>query len=153
MRCRKIQDGEVIWFGSAGKNQDGTAKLVYNQEELYQNLRSQNKSVRDNAFNTFTKSKYNFADNQEGVANSLTQRLSVIKKELWYRMSYGLPLFDKVKSKVFMDSEITQIIMSHPEVTRIIKFNSKVLNKNYTYEAVILTTYGELELNSRRIEV
>lgn len=119
MRCRQIKNGEIVWFNSLGKD-------------------SNNKKIPAE----------NFVDEKEAVASSLTQRLSILRKELWYRVSYGLPLFEKVKSKVFMDSEVTQIIMSHPDVIRIQSFSSEIINKNYTYTALIVTVYGELSLEA-----
>lgn len=124
MRCRQIKNGEVVWFNSLGKDSNDLAIKADN-----------------------------FVENEKAVASSLIQRLSVLKKELWYRISYGLPLFEKVKSKVFMDSEITQIIMSHPEVSRIQSFSSYIINREYSYDCVIITTYGEIKLNSKNINM
>lgn len=119
MRCRQIKNGEVVWFNSIGKDISGN-KI----------------------------SAENYVENQKAISNSLTQRLSVLKNELWYNINYGLPLFDKVKSKTFMDTTVTQIIMSHPEVIRIINFTSQVKNNVYRYKATIISTYGQLVLNT-----
>ena len=127
MRCRRIitdtdKKKKVVWFGSYGKNEDGTAKFYDNTKHN------------------------NFSDKQEGVADSLTQRLSVIKGELWYNISYGLPLFEKQKSKVAIDSFIGSTITTHPDVTSIESFKSQVIDKNYTCTIVINTVYGQINL-------
>lgn len=130
MRCRRIINGEVVWFNSLGLDQ---SKPTTNKEgqTIYPAIKADN-----------------FSDTQQAVADSLTQRLSVLKKELWYKMQYGLPLFDKIKSKVFMDSEITSIILSHPDVRRIEKFNSTIVNKKYTFTCQIVSKYGEMSFGS-----
>lgn len=93
--------------------------------------------------------KQSYAEYQEGVASSLIQRLSVIKGELWYQINYGLPLFDKIKSKGIYDSTIIGIITNHPDVTDIEEFNSYVEKNVYYFNAKINTIYKEsLELSS-----
>lgn len=124
MRCRQIKNGEVVWFNSLGKD-------------------ANNNAIKDT----------NFVDNQLAVSCSLIQRLSVLKNELWYKVNYGLPLFDKVKSKVFMDSNVTQIIMQHPDVVKIISFSSKIENKTYVYTAFIESKFGNLTINSSDVTV
>ena len=124
MRCRRIQNGKVVWFGSTGKNEDGTAKF-YNTNNIHDN----------------------FSDKQQSVVDSLTQRLSVLKKELWYDYNYGMPLLEKQKSKLSLDSFIGTTILSHPDVRSIISFNSKVVNKKYMCDIKILSTFGEININ------
>lgn len=118
MICRKIENGNVVWFGSIGKNPDGTA------------------IKRDN-----------FSKQQEGVSDSLTQRLSLIKGELWYNITYGLPLFDKIKSKVLIDSQVINIITSHPDVIRINNFSSTLERNNYSCYIKVITQYGNIDIN------
>ena len=128
MRCRKIIDGNIVWFGSIGKNEDGTSKSVYDTS----------KQIRDSSFN--------FSEQQQAVADSLTQRLSILKRELWYRINYGLSLFEK-NSKALIDSEISSIIMSHPDVSKISSFSSYMIDKKYTLNVQIVSIYGEITLN------
>lgn len=85
----------------------------------------------------------NYAKEQHGVACSLIQRLSVIKGELWYKSSYGLPLMDKIKNKGIYDSIIINIINSHPDVRRIEYFNSSVENHSYVFNFIVNTIYNE----------
>ena len=126
MRCRKIIDGNIVWFGSVGKNEDGTGQLVYTEKDR--------------------NSKFNFSEEQQAVSDSLTQRLSILKRELWYRINYGLSLFEK-NSKALIDSEISSIIMSHPDVSRISSFSSYMIDKKYTLNVQIVSIYGEITLN------
>lgn len=121
MICRDIVDGNVIWFGSKGKNLDGTA-------------------IFDNDEHT------SYASGSKGVAASLTERLSVIKEELWFDMLYGLPLIDKIKSKAQMDLFITKNVLRHPDVTDISSFSSELIKNKYTCSMVVNTVYGEISL-------
>ena len=89
----------------------------------------------------------NYAQTQEGVATSLTQRLSVLKNELWYDYNYGVPLFDKVKSKAFIDSYLISTILKHPDVTQLIDFTSNVDKNSYSCTFKVKTKYGDLTVN------
>lgn len=89
----------------------------------------------------------NYAKEQEGVATSLTQRLSVLKNELWYDYNYGVPLFDKVKSKAFIDSYLISTILKHPDVTQLIDFTSNVDKNSYSCTFKVKTKYGDLTVN------
>lgn len=89
----------------------------------------------------------NYAKEQEGVSTSLTQRLSVIKNELWYDYNYGVPLFDKVKSKAFIDSYLISTILKHPDVTQLIDFTSNVDKNSYSCTFKVKTKYGDLTVN------
>lgn len=124
MRCRKIVNGEVVWFNSLGTDDEG-------------------KSIPSE----------NFSTEQQAVADSLTQRLSVLRKELWYDVNYGLPLIEKVKSKEYMDAAIADIILENPDVIRIQSFSSQIVNHKYTYNVVVLSTYGELSLSSANFQI
>lgn len=88
-----------------------------------------------------------FAEAQEGVACSLTQRLSIIKGELWYQIQTGLPLFDKSVSVTTLDSWIIKTIMLHPDVKSILTFNSKLEQHSYQCAVTIMTKYGQVELS------
>lgn len=90
----------------------------------------------------------NYAEEQEGVAASLIQRLSVLKKELWYRASYGLPLLDKIRNKGILDAIVIDIIMSHPDIENLISFGSEFnqLKHQYSFVFSVLTTYTDEEV-------
>lgn len=106
----------------------------------------------DKAILVYDKSKkeqnsgFNFSDKQQAVSDSLTQRLSVIKTELWYNVTYGLPLYEKVKSKEVIDSNVLSIVDSHPDVVTVKSFQSKILNSKYSCDMQILTIYGDVNL-------
>ena len=88
---------------------------------------------------------YNYAGEQEGVKYSLVPRLSVIKGELWYKASYGLPILEKIKSKGIYDAIVINIILEHPDVTNIENFTSSFDKKEHTYKLEtcdINTIYG-----------
>lgn len=128
MRCRRVKrqtsENTIVWFGSYGLNSDGTAKF-FNENDKHDN----------------------YGDKQEAVADSLTQRLSVIKNELWYNVYYGLPLIDKIKSKTELDAIVASIIFTHPDVIDIIKFESRVVNKHYYMSSVISSKYGDIQID------
>ena len=88
-----------------------------------------------------------FLENQSGVATSLTQRLSIIKGELWYKVSHGLPLYDKVSKKIEMDAAVLKIVNEHPDVITVNNFNSSIIKHTYKCSMEIVSKYGELELS------
>ena len=121
MRCRKLvrnEDGfDVVWFNSAGMN-------------------NSNNMIADE----------NFATEQQYVADDLTQKLLVLKNELWYAIQYGVPLLDKIKSKIKMDSFVATTIMSQPDVIKILKFNSSLNNRVYHVDVSILSSFGNINI-------
>lgn len=129
MKTRRIKTDNlghrhIVWFGSYGKNDDGTAK-----------------------FYSSTNKHDNYSSEQQSVVDGLTQRLSVIKGELWYKINEGVPLFDKFKSKAIIDSELLSIISSHPDVKSILSFESVINKTSYSCNVKILTIYGEVEVS------
>lgn len=120
-RCRAMKDGNLVWFNSYGTNEDGSA-IKYSDDNT------------------------SFAEDKDAVANSLAQRLSSLRSELWYNVEHGIPLFDKVKSKIEIDLTIANIVENHPEVINITSFISSVENKKYTCSLIINTSMGSLEL-------
>ena len=115
MRCRNSIDKNIVWFGSYGIEEDGKAKKV----------------------------KENFVENEKAVAQSLKQKLSVIQGELWYHINYGLPLYNKVKSKGVLDAVILGILEDHPSVKKIINFKSSIVNHKYTFTFTVNTIYNK----------
>lgn len=88
----------------------------------------------------------NYATGSEGVANSLRQRLSVLKHELWYDYNRGMPLPDKARSKAIIDAYVIRTILEHPDVIDIEGFESEQERNNYTCYFVVNTIYGQIEL-------
>ena len=115
MRCRNSIDKNIVWFGSYGIEEDGKAKKVDD----------------------------NFVENEKAVAQSLKQKLSVIQGELWYHINYGLPLYNKVKSKGVLDAVILGILEDHPSVKKIINFKSSIVNHKYTFTFTVNTIYNK----------
>ena len=115
MRCRNSIDKNIVWFGSYGIEEDGKAKKV----------------------------DENFVENEKAVAQSLKQKLSVIQGELWYHINYGLPLYNKVKSKGVLDAVILGILEDHPSVKKIINFKSSIVNHKYTCTFTVNTIYNK----------
>lgn len=112
-----MKDNKIVWFNSLGKNDDGSAIKADN-----------------------------FSENVAAVTSSITQRLSVLKNELWYNVEYGLPLFDKVRRKVEIDIVVAGIIESHPDVVNIENFTSQIINRRYSCNVTINTKEGTLNI-------
>ena len=115
MRCRNSIDKNIVWFKSYGIEEDGKAKKV----------------------------DENFVENEKAVAQSLKQKLSVIQGELWYHINYGLPLYNRVKSKGVLDAVILGILEDHPSVKKIINFKSSIVNHKYTFTFTVNTIYNK----------
>lgn len=129
MKCRRINpdNGMIVWFGVKDviQNETGINEAVFQDEN--------NKHA-------------NYATGSEGVANSLRQRLSVLKHELWYDYNRGMPLPDKARSKAIIDAYVIQTILEHPDVIDIEGFESEQERNNYTCYFVVNTIYGQIEL-------
>ena len=115
MRCRNSIDKNIVWFKSYGIEEDGKAIKV----------------------------DENLVENEKAVAQSLKQKLSVIQGELWYHINYGLPLYNKVKSKGVLDAVILGILEDHPSVKKIINLKSSIVNHKYTFTFTVNTIYNK----------
>lgn len=133
MKCRRfktwtdennIEHRDIVWFGSYGIHEDGTAKF-YNKNNIHDN----------------------YSEKQQAIIDCLTQKLSVIRNELWYKMSYGLPLFEKYKSKGVIDTYIMSVVLSQKNVKSFISFNSVLNKNNYSCQFTILSDYGNITLS------
>lgn len=120
MKCRQMINGNIVWFGSIGKDEQGNA--------------------------IFVEDKKSYVSNQDAIANSLTEKLNVLQNELWYNINYGIPLFNKYKSKAIIDAYITNEILSQKGVKNIITFTSTFVKHSYSCYAKINTVYGVLEV-------
>ena len=129
MKCRRINpdNGMIVWFGV---------------KDVIRNEAGENQAI----FQDETNKHANYATGSEGVANSLKQRLSVLKHELWYDYNRGMPLPDKARSKAIIDAYIIQTILEHPDVIDIKGFESEQERNNYTCYFVVNTIYGQIEL-------
>lgn len=88
----------------------------------------------------------NYASGVSGTISSITQRLSVIKGELWYQINHGLPLLEKHKNKDMIDAAILEIISRHPDVLGIPDYKSEIENHTYSFSCMIDTVYGSSSL-------
>ena len=84
-----------------------------------------------------------FVKDKQAVRDSLQQRLSVIKHELWFEPEFGLPLVDK-PSKLDIDFDVIDTINQTEGVFEIINFQSSVSGKQYSAEFTVSTIYGEI---------
>lgn len=136
MKCRRIYfeisdniilQRNIVWFGSYGKNVDGTAKF-YNLNDKHDN----------------------YGNEQQGLSDSLTQRLNILQGELWYNINLGFPLWDKQKNTTVFDAYIGSVILQHPDVKAINDFSSELIKVEseqqliYTATIVIQSKFGEL---------
>lgn len=129
MKCRRINpdNGMIVWFGV---------------KDVIRNEAGENQAI----FQDKTNKHANYATGSEGVANSLRQRLSVLKHELWYDYNRGMPLPDKTRSKAIVDAYIIQTILEHPDVIDVEGFESEQERNNYTCYFIVNTIYGQIEL-------
>lgn len=97
------------------------------------------------------KSKYATSylyDSKEAIASNLITKLSIIRGELWYNKTYGLPLLDKIKNKWIMDAEIVDIILSESGVSAITSLDSALTKEGvYTAEIKVSTIYGDISVS------
>lgn len=144
MKCRNYVEAldelgkstkTIVWFKSAGHN------TLYCSNSIYCSDRVVVKA------NTAIQKYNNYAEKQDAVVCSLNQKLSVIKGELWTDINYGIPLFDKYRSKAIMDAYILQKLNKHADVKKILTFNSVFQEHSYSCTMTILSTYGELTLS------
>lgn len=127
MRCRELyvdaqKKNHVVWFGSYG--------------------------VDSNEFALKWKDgTTSFATAQEGISTLLTQRLSVIRTELWNNIKFGLPLIDKISSKEVIDSHVLEIISTTQDVRRVLSFESTLSNSHsYSCSVIVESTYSIVEV-------
>lgn len=129
---------DVVWFGTIGKQAMGFDNQAWDVA-MWDEMPGEAIFLRED--------RSSFSERQQSVVDSLTQRLSIIRGELWYAMSYGLPLFEKNRSKIEFDAFILKVISSHPDVDSIISFKSEVVSSNYTCEVKIQSKYGPISIN------
>ena len=121
LRCRPIVNNTYVFFNSCGKDENGNS-IKYSEDGV------------------------SFAKDEEGVAQSLTQRLSIIRSELWYNVLYGIPLFDKMKTKIEADIAVATMIEMHPDVKNIDDFTSQIINRKYSCNVTVNTKEGTLNI-------
>lgn len=121
---------DLVFFGSYGVNADGTAKFY-------------NENNKDD----------NFSEGAEAIADSLTVKLNILEGELWYKIDFGWPLWNKYKDKQMFDVYLSSVILRHASVNEIRNLSSKVVrlpsseNSYYSAEVLISSEFGEVSLN------
>lgn len=163
MRCRKSiwnddkQCYNIVWFGSKGKNADGTAIFCDEGEgtrTISENEYQYNTTVDDKKIviikpDIAKELHNNYAKDKDAIVNSLRQRLSTMKNELWYDYLYGLPLLQRGVTKAMIDSEAMMMIEGTPGVNSLISFKSEVDKANHEYKLnfVVDTIYGNVSIS------
>lgn len=154
MKCRRINpdNGMIVWFGVKNRpvpllacGNDKTCGAPYSASGISMDVITVLNSDRT-VFQDEANKHANYATGSEGVANSLRQRLSVLKHELWYDYNRGMPLPDKARSKAIVDAYIIQTILEHPDVIDVEGFESEQERNNYTCYFIVNTIYGQIEL-------
>ena len=128
---------DIVWFGSYGLNDDGTAKKAYDENEYDSNARGNRTSTID----------INYDEDLYAIVETLRQKLSVLKGELWNHVDFGIPLFDKSKSKGVIDSYIIRTILKTKGVREITSFSSNRSSYAYTCSFIAKTIYGNAEIS------
>lgn len=130
-----VQHTNVVWFGFAGRTIVGFDISEWDIGKW------------DDTSSMYIRKAENFSEQQQSVVDNLTQRLSIVKGELWYNINYGQPIFEKTKSKTAFDTFILTVVKQHPDVNSIISFNSQIIDKKYTCNIQIESIYGQIILN------
>ena len=118
-----VRRHNVVWFGSYGKNIDGTAKFVKPDKSSY-------------------------VENDEATYASLLQRLHLIKGELWWNIDFGIPLTDKHRNKSVIDFTVTDIILTTKGVTNIKSYTSYTSGTNLIIETEVITEGSSVKLST-----
>lgn len=166
MRCRRIAISpngvkNIVRFGSSGITYEptdygftcGDDKIcgkTYNYKDVKMDiitvLNTETTYTKKAIFYNKNNKHDNYASEKEAVRDSLIQRLSVIKNELWYDYNYGVPLTDQIRDKAIIDAWFIREISRHPDVDSIIGFESDVERDHYSCYFVVNTVYGNIEM-------
>lgn len=132
----------VVWFGVSRFTKGGFDISKWDLSKFDTDINKQE------FYNSIDKNAgISFSDKQQAICDSLTQRLYILKGELWYNVKYGLPLTDRTAKKVDYDAFVLTTITSHPDVDSIISFTSSVNNHRYTCNVQIQSVYGQIDIN------
>lgn len=134
----------IVWFGVARRLVRGFDVSAF---DLFRFDEQQSSSIFYKQTEDEHNAKVSFSEKQQSVCDSLTQRLHVIKGELWYNVSYGLPLMDKNRKKIDFDTFVLTTITNHPDVQSVISFTSQIVNRKYTCNVQIQSVYGQIDIS------
>lgn len=156
MRVRRLVDEKagttrarhVVWFGSYGTmtKLDENGNII-THDEVQEDGSVVKVPTMFAKFANKDNKHDNFASGAEMVRDSLIQRLSVIRHELWYDYQFGMPLVDSDLAQVQIDSFVMQTITNHQDVIAISKFKSKVEGHNYSCDVEFSTKFGDIKIS------
>lgn len=156
MRVRRLVDEKagstrnrrVVWFGSSGTTTklDANGNLITHPEVQEDGTVVQVPTLFAKFVNPDNKHD-NFASGNEMVRDSLIQRLSVIRHELWYDYQFGMPLVDSDIAQVQIDSFVMQTITAHQDVVAIKTFKSRVEGRHYSCDVEFTTKFGNAKIS------
>ena len=85
--------------------------------------------------------------NKEQLAQKLTQRFKLFFAEWFLDTTIGVPYFGNILGEHANNDIIVQIltdeILKESEVTDVININSSFINRKFTYDADIISIYGD----------
>lgn len=156
MRVRRLVDEtagttrarRVVWFGSYGKTTklDANGNIITHPEVQEDGTVVQVPTMFAKFVNPNNKHD-NFSSENEMVRDSLIQRLSVIRHELWYDYQFGMPLVDSDIAQVQIDAFVMQTITQHQDVIAIQRFKSRVEGHHYTCDVEFTTKFGSVKIS------
>lgn len=151
MRVRRLYDEvnganrtrRVVWFGSYGTTTklDEEGNVITHPETQEDGSVVQVPTLFAKFVNPDDKHD-NFAEGNTWVRDSLIQRLSVIKHELWYNYTYGMPLVEDGTAKVTIDAFVMETVQSHQDVIEITSFSSSISGHEYSCTINFSTRFG-----------
>jgi len=95
----------------------------------------------------FSITAINYVEEADAITSALRQKLSVIKGELWFNRSFGIPLIDKVKSKAIFDTYTMSIVNKQTGINNIKKFESTVERHDYHLNIELQSVYGDVRID------
>lgn len=138
------KERRVVWFGSYGTTTklDANGDVITHPEVQPDGSIVQVPTMFAKFYNSNDKHD-NFASGNTWVKDSLVQRLSVIKHELWYNYQYGMPLVDDGTARVTIDAFVMETIQNHEDVLEITSFSSRIEGHEYHCDVGFTTTFGD----------
>lgn len=118
MKCRQMINGNIVWFGSSGVDENGNA-------------------IKND----------NFVSDIDALAQTLTQKLQVMRSELWHNMSFGLPLLENKKSKMLLDTAVADIVLSNENVLTIQSLDSRINGEVYECDILVKSIFGDISIS------
>lgn len=151
MRVRRLvtddqtakNERKVVWFGSYGTTTklDEEGNVITHPETQEDGSIIQVPTMFAKFYNPDDKHD-NFAEGNTFVRDSLIQRLSVIRHELWFNYQYGMPLVDDETSRVMIDAFVMETVQNHEDVIEVTSFSSYIEGHDYHCSISFSTTFG-----------